>query len=126
MSGEHDVKDIKEMNTFLAKLGNATSKSLADDKIDSNDAVNLVDPIVAAPAAFEGISNYGKQFKDMDESEALEIKQQLAADLQLDPDDAAIEELCELVVGATFQISAAIMAIVAAKKARDAKEVPSA
>lgn len=118
MDGQYDVKDIKEMNTFLAKLGNMTSKAMEDDKIDEKDLPLVIDPLTAAVPAFDGISNYGKQYKDMSEAEALDITQQLAKDLDLDEDDKAIETIAELVCGATFQISAAIMAIVAAKKAK--------
>lgn len=125
MDGLYDVKDIKEMNTFIAKVGNMASKALADGKIDSADAPLTIEPLMAAPAAFEGITNYGKQFADMSEAEALEVKEQLAADLELDPKDKELEALAELICGATFQISAAVMAVVKAKQAKAAEQPAS-
>ena len=111
----HGVKETKELNTFLAKLGNMVSKALADGKVDQNDAMLVMDPLLVAVPAFQGISLVGQEYKDLSEAEAIELKEQLAIDLSLDPSHAKFELIAETIYGASHSVAAAIMAIVEAK-----------
>ena len=82
-----DVKDTKEMVTFVAKFGMGIEASLDDDgKLTLGDAGNLMPALMSSGAAFEGAGNIGAEFKDLDKDEAKELCDHLAAELDLKDD----------------------------------------
>lgn len=108
-----DIKETKELAVFVARLGNAVDASLADGKIGITDAAHLMGPIMAAGPALAGLNQLGPELADMDPAEAEELKQAIAAELDLKSE--ALESVVEEVAGAALQLASAILAVKKAK-----------
>ena len=77
------TKNLKELVLFVIELAEGIVKSLEDDKVTITDAVNLVPAVKAALPAFEGISDVGQEFADLDDEEQLEIIEYVKSEFDL-------------------------------------------
>jgi len=121
MSGKADVKDTKEMLTFVARVANLAEGAA---KHGFNGALpDLVGPVLAAPAAFAGMTDIPTELADLQDDEAAECKALLALELDLDAD--AVEMLAEELLGLAFDLAVAFGKVRAAKEAKAAAAVAS-
>ncbi len=82
-----DIKETKEMVTFVAKLGMGLEASLDDDgKLSFGDVSNMMPALMSSGAAFAGAGKIGAEFKDMDKAEGKELCDHLASELDLKDD----------------------------------------
>jgi len=110
-----DVKNVKEMAVFVARSVTAGDRISADGKLSVEDASHVMAPVMAAPEAFKDLGLIPAELKDMDSTEAAEIKTVIAAELDLADDKK--ELLVEEVLGLTLQMAATVMSY---QKARSA------
>ena len=68
-----DIKESKELLTFLARFGSAIDKSLADGKINFLDIGTIFDPLIVAKAAFEDVNKIPSELADLSNEEAAEL-----------------------------------------------------
>lgn len=78
------IKDSKEVKAFVVALikGGMDAKK-NDGKITGSDFVYLGPALLVMPAALDGISNVGAEFKDLDPAELQELAGDIAKDLGL-------------------------------------------
>lgn len=110
-----DIKEVKEVASFICEAVNGVDKSMADGKVSLGDAMNVVPAMLALPAAIGGIKSIPAELKDFDPAEAEEFKAHVAAKLDLSND--AAEAVAEEVMGVIAQLGAAAAALVQAKAA---------
>lgn len=88
-----DIKESKELLTFLAKFGSAIDKSLADGKINFLDIGTIFDPLIVAKAAFEDVNKIPSELADLTNEEAAELVTVIETELEITSERA--EQLAE-------------------------------
>ena len=84
---KYDIKETKEMVTFIAKLGMGLEASLDDDgKITLGDSGKMMPALMSSGAAFAGAGKIGAEIKDLDKDEAQELCDHLAKELDIKDD----------------------------------------
>lgn len=101
------VKELKELCVFLALCVTAEQEVAADGKVDLSDAPKALAPLMALPAALAGVTEVPAEIKDLDVTEAEELRAAIAANLNLENDSA--EQVVEMVLGAALQLAAAAL-----------------
>jgi hypothetical protein len=99
---ELGIKETKEMIVFAARFAGGLDKSLADGKIDFFDVGHVLDPLLAAGAAFQGADGIPNELLDTTEEEDAELLAILVEELDLinDTTEGKIEEGAALLVEA--------------------------
>lgn len=87
------IQESKELIAFTLKLGNGLGASLEDGKLSFTDAPKFMDAMMAAPAAFQGISEVPAEMKDLDEAEKAELIAYAKTEFDIPQDK--VEELVE-------------------------------
>jgi len=82
------IKETKELLVFLAKFGNAVDIALRDGKISFMDAGVLFEPLFASASAFNGVKELPAELGELSSTEALELTDAVAAELDLANDNA--------------------------------------
>jgi hypothetical protein len=80
------IENLKEAVVFLALLGNAVDKSTKDG-LSWEDAGLFVQPLMAAPKAFENIGQVSDELKDLDGAELQEVMALIGSTLSLEDKD---------------------------------------
>jgi len=68
-----DIKEVKELVVFAARLGNSIDKSISDGKVSVTDIQYLFDPLFVAGQAFNGFAEIPAELADLDDQEAAEL-----------------------------------------------------
>jgi hypothetical protein len=89
-----DIKETKEALAFVLSLGNALGTTLADGKITLSEAPQFMGALMAAPAAFQGLTEVPAELKDLDDAEKAELMAfvQSEFDIPNDQIEGVIEE----------------------------------
>jgi len=92
------VKELKELIKFAIDFGEAIDKALADKKFDVSELGLLIGPLMQIKPAFEGFDKIGKEIKDLDEVEMLELSTFVKEEFDIENDkiEAIIEKAIEL------------------------------
>jgi hypothetical protein len=97
---EHGIDETKEALKFVLGLGNALGTALEDKKFSMSDLPAFMGPMMAAPAAFSGISNVPKEMGDLDDQEKADLMQFAKDEFDLADDklEGTVEEGLALAV----------------------------
>jgi len=107
------IKELKELVTFVAVLASAADKS-TQDGLGYDDIGEFVNAMLKAPNAFEGIDKVGAEIKDLDAAEMQELKDLVAAELNLVDDK--LELVVEKAIVAIVNIYDIVLEVKALKK----------
>ena len=81
------TKELKEVLSFVAELGNAVGKSLEDGKVSFVDARHFINAFSSAGAAVDGLDKVLAELKDLDQVEAQQLVDHVKMELDLADDD---------------------------------------
>lgn len=79
----YGTQETEDLLIFVAKLGNAIEGSLEDGVINFMDIDELFSPAAAAKSAFEGAAEIPKEIVDLDSTEAANLVEIFADELEL-------------------------------------------
>lgn len=95
------ITQLKELVVFMALLASAADKSTKDG-LSFEDAGNFVQPLMAAPKAFDGLDEAKMEAQDLDEEEMKEL--QVAVADALDLEDDKVEAVVERALAALINV----------------------
>jgi hypothetical protein len=82
MGGKFGIKETKELISFgMSLVGAAYTAKTNDGVIDGKDMALLVPPLMELPAAIEGAAQAMPELGELDEAEAIEIRDLVLAKL---------------------------------------------
>lgn len=98
MSEQRDLKETKELLSFVFALVYATSKSLQDGKFEYREALNYVGAVRKLPSAVKGIEQVPAEIRDLTPEEVDELKAFIVEEFDIVNDEleANIEEMLDL------------------------------
>lgn len=79
----YGTQETEDLLIFVAKLGNAIEGSLEDGVINFMDIDEIFSPAAAAKSAFEGSSQIPNEIGDLDSTEASNLVEVFAEELDL-------------------------------------------
>lgn len=102
------INELKEVVAFGVSLGNALGKALEDGKITLTDAGLVVDPLLKAVPAFNGLEQVPAELADLTDEEKAELLQFVseAFDIPQEKTEALVERGLKIAVDVIGFISA--------------------
>jgi hypothetical protein len=88
-----NIKETKELVSWVCGLGNALGTSLEDGKISLTDLFKFVAVLNSSSAAFQGIDAIPTELKDVDEAEKNELLALVKAEFDIPQD--SVEKYAE-------------------------------
>ena len=98
-----DIKETKEMVSFVVCLAEGAALSLEDGKLTPLDFAHFVEALTKAPAAFSGVATIPSELTDLSQEELEELKTQITEEFDIPQDE--IEAVIEKALSIGVQIA---------------------
>lgn len=83
----YGTKELKEILTLIAEIGNGLGAALEDGKLSLLDARHFIGALTASGKAFSGLDKALLELKDLDNKEVQELIDHIKAELDLPQDE---------------------------------------
>jgi hypothetical protein len=114
VGGQVGIDEIKDILKFAFAISKAVEGSLADKKIGMDDIAQFLPVLLAAGDAFDNLSLFVKQVKDLDEAELSELHAFVVQEFDLENDK--IEAFIESGLGLALNLYKLVVGIMGYKK----------
>lgn len=111
-----DLKETKEMLSFVLGIFNAVGKSLEDGKVDVSDIALLLGPLMKVGSAVQGAARIPSELKDLSQEESNELKEFISKEFDIPQDH--LEKVLEQSLFIVVKVYQLFMEIVDLRKKR--------